>query len=83
MGVWFGSSQSMLVAARNYEPLVVERQERLLWLCRVTALHRASRYGTTETVVALVKAGADVHCKDPLGYDSRGCILVSFFCHRA
>jgi hypothetical protein len=31
------------------------------------ALHLASRYGHTETAMALVKAGADVHCKNSLG----------------
>ncbi len=33
------------------------------WLCRSTLLHNASLYGHTETAMALVKAGADVHCK--------------------
>jgi hypothetical protein len=47
------------------------------WLCRNTALQRASSNGHTETAMALVKAGADVHCKDNDGCGSRGCSLVS------
>ncbi len=43
----------------------------LLSLCRRTALHYASARDYTETAVALVKAGADVHCKDNDGYGSR------------
>ncbi len=45
-------------------------------LCRRTALHLASLNGHTELAVALVKAGADVHCKTNDGYGSRGCLLV-------
>jgi ankyrin repeat protein len=37
-------------------------------LCSWTALHIASRNGHTETVKALVMAGADVHCKSSDGY---------------
>ena len=37
-------------------------------LCSRTALHRASSNGHTETVLALVEAGADVHCKTNAGY---------------
>jgi hypothetical protein len=40
------------------------------WLCRSTALHWASDTGHTETALALVKAGADVHCKNNKGYGS-------------
>ncbi len=36
--------------------------------CRRTALHLASFNGHTETAMALVKAGADVHCKENDGY---------------
>ncbi len=43
----------------------------------MTALHYASDKGHTETAMALVKAGADVHCKNIDGYGSYGCILVS------
>ncbi len=39
-----------------------------VWLRRWTALHRASCNGRKEAAVALVKAGADVHCKDNDGY---------------
>ncbi len=41
-------------------------------LCRRTALHCASvsQNGHTEIAMALVKAGADVHCKDKYGYGS-------------
>ena len=49
-------------------------------LCRGTALHWASGNGHTETAMALVTAGADVHCKDKYGYGSRGGILVSLVC---
>jgi hypothetical protein len=49
----------------------------------MTALHDASNFGHTETAMALVKAGADVHCKDRAGYGSTGCTLASSFCHRA
>ena len=52
-----------------------------VWLCRWTALHFASQKGHTETALALVKAGADVHCKTNAGCDSRGCILVSLNRH--
>ena len=37
------------------------------WLCRNTALHIASKCGHTEKAMALVKAGADVHCKNSYG----------------
>jgi hypothetical protein len=60
---------------------VLELQERLLRLCRRTALHSASLDGHTETAMALVKAGADALSKDNDGYGSRGCILVSLVCH--
>jgi hypothetical protein len=43
-------------------------------LCRRTALHIASENGHTETVKALVAAGADVHCKNSDGYDRWRCI---------
>ncbi len=65
------------VSGRTVRPLGVERQECPKWLCRMTALHDASLEGHTETAMALVKAGADVHCQDSEGYGSRGCILVS------
>ncbi len=42
----------------------------MLRLCRWTALIYASQDGHTETAMALVKAGADVHCKDDDGYGS-------------
>jgi hypothetical protein len=45
-------------------------QEWLFWLCSRTALHVASDTGHPETAMALVKAGADVHCKDKYGYGS-------------
>jgi hypothetical protein len=52
-----------------------------VWLCRFTALHRASSNGHTETAIALVKAGADVHGKDDDGYGFSGCILNSLGRH--
>ena len=61
----------------------LELQEWLLRLCRSTALHYASLNGHTETAMALVKAGADVHCKDDDGYGCTGCTLVSSGCHGA
>ncbi len=51
----------------------VELQEWLFWLCRRTALHLASiawLNGRTDTAMALVEAGADVHCKDNDGCGS-------------
>jgi ankyrin repeat protein len=39
-------------------------------LCRWTALHWALFNGRMETAMALVKAGADVHCKAKDGYGS-------------
>jgi ankyrin repeat protein len=36
----------------------------------MTALHWASNNGHLETAMALVMAGADVHCKDKYGYGS-------------
>ncbi len=50
----------------------------LVWLCRWTALHRASRNGHKVTAMALVKAGADVHCKDNDGYG----FLAASWSHR-
>ncbi len=55
-------------AGRTVRPLEVELQEWLFWLCRRTALHWASQNGHTETAMALVTAGADVHCKNSNGY---------------
>jgi hypothetical protein len=49
----------------------------LEWLfsrCRKTVLHWASLNGHTETAMALVKAGADVRCKDNDGYGFSCCI---------
>ncbi len=37
----------------------------------------ASLKGHTETAMALIKAGADVRCKDYEGYTSLACILVT------
>jgi hypothetical protein len=68
-------------AGRTVRPIRLVLQERLFWLCRWTALHLALRYGKTETAMALVKEGADVHCKDNKGYGSRGCILLSLGYH--
>ncbi len=48
----------------------LELQGRLRWPCRRTALHFASEGGRMETAMALVKAGADVHCKSNDGYGS-------------
>jgi hypothetical protein len=58
-------------------------QEWLFRLCRWTALHYALSDGRTETALALVKAGADVHVKNNDGYGSSGCILVSLGRHSA
>jgi hypothetical protein len=63
---WFAA-----VSGRTVRPLGVELKEVLLRLCRETALHWASQNGHTETAMVLVKAGADVHCKDTEGYGSR------------
>jgi hypothetical protein len=46
----------------------MELQESLCLLRRRTALHDASQNGHTETAMALVKAGADMRCKDSDGY---------------
>ncbi len=46
----------------------VALQEWLRRLCRWTAVHWASQNGHTETAMALVEAGADVHCKANEGY---------------
>ncbi len=40
--------------------------------CRDTALHIASENGHTKALVALVTAGADVHCKNNIRYDWSG-----------
>ena len=61
-------SVALPVLGRTVRPLGVELQERLFWLCRRTALHLASMEGHTETAMALVKAGADVHDKNDNGY---------------
>ncbi len=50
-----------------------------VWLCRDTALHGASKNGHTETALALVKAGADVHYRNRSGYGFSGlrpCVVV-------
>ena len=52
-------------------------------LCRRTALHYASLNGHTETAMALVKAGADVHCKANDGCGFSGFILVPLVCRVA
>jgi hypothetical protein len=52
-------------------------QEWLVWLRRRTALHDASDTGHPETVIALVRAGADVHARTSTGtVQPSGCILV-------
>ncbi len=43
-------------------------------LRRWTALHWASQKGHTETVKLLIAAGADVHCKNNVGYGAGRCI---------
>ncbi len=48
--------------------------------CRNTALHLALRYGHSETAMALVKAGADVHCKASAGYGSRAASNLQALC---
>jgi hypothetical protein len=75
---WFGTVQSGRSVHSG-----VELQECLVWLCRRTALHLASLNGHTETALALVEAGADVHCKDNDGYGSLflGCMLVALVWH--
>ncbi len=50
-----------------------------IWLCRRTALHWASEPWFPETSRALVKAGADVHCKDNDGYGCSGYITTTEF----
>jgi hypothetical protein len=42
--------------------------------CRWTALHWASLKGHTETAMALLAAGADVHCQTEKGYGAGRCI---------
>jgi hypothetical protein len=49
-----------------------------LWLCRETALHLALQGGHTETALALVEAGVDVHCQDTDGY---GLLLARILMH--
>ncbi len=61
----------------------MELQGWLVWLCRCTALYSASQNGHTETAMALVKAGADVHCTAKDGYGCSSCMLVSLVCHSA
>ena len=61
----------------------MELQECLFWLCRFTALHYASQNGRTDTAIALVKAGADVHGKANDGVRFSVCILVPLVCHSA
>ncbi len=43
----------------------------------------ASERGHTETAMALVEAGADVHCKDDDGYGSRASSLCGCVAHSA
>jgi hypothetical protein len=49
----------------------------------MTPLHLASQKGHTATALELVKAGADVHCKNNNGCGFCGCILASLGCHSA
>jgi ankyrin repeat protein len=58
-------------ARRTVRPLREECQECRFGLCRRTALHFASEQWHPETAMALVKAGADVHCKSNDGYCAR------------
>jgi hypothetical protein len=51
-----------------------------VWKCRFTALHNASENGHTETAMALVMAGADVHGKDSAGYGSRAASNLQALC---
>ncbi len=50
------------------------------WLRRWTALHWASKEGHTETLKALVVAGADVHCEENDGYGAGRCMAVELAC---
>ncbi len=43
-------------------------RKRVCWLRSNTALHLASTFGSTETALALVEAGADVHGQNNDGY---------------
>ena len=69
----------------------LELHECRLGLCRRTALHLASdrsrhyasERGHLETAMALVKAGADVHCKANDGYGSRAASLCGWVAHSA
>ncbi len=56
-----------------------ELHQWLFGLCRNTALHLASLNGHKETATALAKAGADVHCKNTMGYGSRAASLCRRF----
>jgi hypothetical protein len=68
------------MSGRTVRPVGVELQEWLFRLCRRTALHWASMEGHTETAMALIKAGADVHGKDTNGYGFSGLHpLVGWF----
>ncbi len=60
-------------------PLGVELQEWLFGLRSLTALHYASSNGHTETAVALVKAGADVHCMDVNGCGAQAAPSCRWF----
>ncbi len=63
-------------------PLGLVLHECLFGLCSQTPLHFASSNGNSELTIALVEAGADLHCKSKLGYGLRAvCILVSLVCH--
>jgi hypothetical protein len=71
--VWFLEAASSgrlgsYIAWWTVRPLGAELQECMFSLCRFTALHYASSNGHTETALALVKAGADVHFKSNDGY---------------
>jgi hypothetical protein len=46
--------------------------------CRCTALHWASHKGHTETAMALLAAGADVHCTNQKGFGAGRCIAGQF-----
>jgi hypothetical protein len=72
---WFATVSGRTVRA----PLDEELQECLCWLCRFTALHYASSNGHTATAMALVTAGADVHCKANHGCGFSGCIGTARF----
>jgi hypothetical protein len=63
-----GATGEWAVTGRAWLCRLPARHGACAWPYRWTALHSASNKGRTHTAKALVAVGADVRCKDDVGY---------------